>query len=143
MCLLYSEKETRLIKRRFAEAKKNDKNYITCYKWINLTRNDKIRTPLYNRVYKPGWNKSNRKSKEHTPNEFGNTYEKGIHLYSTLKKFLLYADTYYVACRCYEKDFVAGGEDGECLFMKVFITKKDYDEAVKRIVRRQENITND
>ena len=132
MCLYVNEKETRLIKRRFAAAKRRDKNYIVCYKIVQI-RNKKIYSPFYPKEYKPGWNKSNRKTPKLTKNE--KLYvNKGIHVMTSnsFKYLDIDEDEITIPVRCYEKDFISGGETKEAVFTKIFITRKDYDNFIRK-----------
>lgn len=134
MCLYVDEKETRLIKRRFAAAKRRGKNYIVCYKIVKFVDN-KIYSPYYPKEYKPGWNKSNRRILKLTKNE--KIYvNRGIHVMTSNSS--IYVDIYeneiIIPVRCYEKDFISGGETKEAVFTKVFISRKDYEILLERIV---------
>jgi hypothetical protein len=122
MCLYIDKDETKRIRRRFAAAKRNGKNYITCFKELNLY-NNKVNSPFYKKVYKPGWNKSNRKNKSLLDIEKEQDYvDKGIHVYSTYKNAnaIVFYDlkTYeLIKIRCYKKDFISGGGLwGSCLY---------------------------
>lgn len=137
MCLYVDKNETKRIKRRFAAAKKRGLNYIICYKELCLNSRIQLKAPFYKKIYKPGWNKSNRKYKTLSAIESSfNEVNKGIHVYLNPNK--LYATGKLIKCRCYEKDLVAGGEDKEAVFMKVFITKKDYQDYIK-ILKQEKN----
>jgi hypothetical protein len=134
MCLLIDEKETKLIKRRFREAKKNGKNYIVCYKMLENYKGKQLISPYRGKRYSPGWNKSNRKSSEITYLEyFYKEINRGIHVYSTYNG-ALETEEYgkeLIPCLCYEKDFISGGKYKECVFTKVYILKKDYEKRLK------------
>lgn len=133
MCLYVDKKETRLIKRRFAAAKRKGKDYIICYKILKIYWNKKIYSPFYPKEYKPGWNKSNRKSPKLTRNE--KLYvNRGIHVMTSKSdKYIdIDEDEILIPILCYEKDFVSGGEPKEAVFTKIFITRKDYDDFIRK-----------
>lgn len=133
MCLYIDEKETRLIKRRFAAAKAKGKNYIVCYKILRINWNKKMYSPFYPKEYKPGWNKSNRKTPKLT--RYEKLYiNKGIHVMTSKSDKYVEVDEeeILIPVYCYKKDLISGGQDKEAVFSKVFITRKDYDDFIRK-----------
>jgi len=114
----------------YRELKENGK--ITCYKILEHYR-DKLFSPFQRYYYKPGWNKSNRKSIDITDtDEQWETVVHGIHVYRTKRQAKKNITCYYSSCNlviipvvCYLKDLVAMGKDSEAVFMKVFIPKSE------------------
>ena len=73
---------------------------------------------------RPGWIISDRRSQVLTRNEISyNVVNHGIHVYTHKKTLLRHRGI--TAVRVFKKDLVAVGH-GDAVFMKVFLTKKEY-----------------
>lgn len=87
--------------------------------------------------YKPGWNK---------PISYHKSYDRvirggAIHVFtdfSYVDYFLSNSYSRVLKVICYEKDFIAEGQDGDAAFKKIWISKDMYESALKykyKIVR--------
>lgn len=128
MCLFYDKSFSTRIRNRIV---KNGKK-ITCYKVLRVIGNT-LESPYFGEEYKPGWNVSDRceiaqGAKEQ---EYHEVY-KGIHVFTSKKvaKEDVLNGRIVVPVTCYAKDFVGAG-CCEAVFMKVFLSRKDYDKALK------------
>jgi hypothetical protein len=102
-----------------------------------------VETPFMKTRYFPGWNKSNRKGTKLTKQESlvyrpysSNPFqdiELGIHVLTNLKRVKEFKHDFEVAVpvTVQLKDFVAAGQNYDAAFTKVFLAKKDYDQAIE------------
>lgn len=130
MCLEVDKRRTRELKQKLSKT-----GSIVCYKSINCY-NGKVRSLFYSHhTWLPEWNISNRDKIELTYEEIVDGYiSHGIHVYTSYRA----ASSQYnkrdiIPVRCYKKDLVSGGKEGEAVFMKVFLRKRDYHKALKTL----------
>lgn len=132
MCLIKDSENTV----RYTKTIRSKGGKIRCWKILNIHNNTLI-APYYIMEYKVGINVSSRRSKEinsvddpytatSTPN-----VRNGIHVYKRKprKNYYLPYDV-LVPVICDIKDFVASSRT-EAVFMKVFIKKRDYKNALR------------
>lgn len=140
MCLTMDKKEVGLVYKRFARAEQKGKNYITCYKALDVIKVFKeqekkflLRSPYYSQYYEVGWNYSDRKSKKLTKVEIeDNEISHGIHVYLNMCKKNIENE---IPVRCYKRDFISADAPKRAVFMKIFITKKDYNEFINKVTK--------
>lgn len=129
MCLLISKRRTQELNNIFTT-----KNSIICYKVINKHNNRLYSNTYSSFMWKNGWNISDREQKEleYTEKYDGCIYN-GIHVFHNLHTAMRNRACYEIVIpvRCYRKDFIKAGYMGHAAFMKVFLTKKDYLQALK------------
>jgi hypothetical protein len=120
MCLKYSPVGTGNVRRRL-----NRDGDIIAWKdiWLDLGQ---ICSRVFEHLWRPGWNKSNRRHQSLTTEERdGKTVFEGIHVYLKKPKR---RGLFIIKVRCYANDFIAAG-NGEAVFTKVFVSE----EEIKRI----------
>jgi len=110
---------------------------ITCYKILEYY-NKRLMSPYQRKIYRTGWNKSNRKSIDITDTDKQwETVVHGIHVYRTKRQatkdifcYSFSGKLVIIPVTCYLKDLVAMGLYSEAVFMKVFLRKADHDNAI-------------
>lgn len=125
MCLKYNEKKSNIIRQKLL----NNNGKCTFYKLVykNTTTNTLVST-VFSKIYDIGWNVSNRRSKKIFKNE-ESYLELGIHVYTSRRTAQRnkYTLDRIIPVQCNLKHFVAAGNNGDAIFTKVYITKRDYD----------------
>ena len=121
MCLYISNSATRHLKGRMKKT-----GSIICYKELVH-----VHAPIFYLQYQAGWNISDRPSINLLYDEKrGGEVNKGIHVYVSKKVAQQRTNRKLIPVRCYLKDLVKAGRNSEAVFMKVFITKKDWKKHV-------------
>ena len=110
------------------QSKKKRITKFTFWKVVKICNNNYYST-MFSCLYKPGWNKSDRKHVLNDPFDRGWYIHRGIHVYLTRHKarFNVFCnDCKVIKVICYLKDFVScNNKDQEAVFMKVFVPKKE------------------
>ena len=161
MCLTATAKETKNLRRRLKRNGFVWMYKIVRRIWDFDKEKYVLKTPYMNKEIKTGWFVSNRKEEKvdfasppvETSPLNGDIYDfeyvkankkrkivdidKGIHIFTNEKaaKIQAMSSSKIIKVKCYEKDFVAAGTfdlDGDsAVFMKVFVPKDEYDNALK------------
>lgn len=137
MCLLLNNRKTEA-------ARANPEPWVYRYKVLMKEKNNGYYAPYRDKRYKRGWNNSNRKSIGITENEklhhmttVTARVGRGIHVYTTLARAKKSLEPFrgdwtmlIVRVKCYIRDLIGVGEDKNEAYMKVFLSKADYDKPL-------------
>lgn len=123
MCLTVNRYRTYALLRRFAKTKSKKLKF---WKVVSIF-SGKPKSPFYDKVWKPGWNKSNAKRKQLCVAD-GTKINGSIHVCTTLGKAqnLLNEYRWVIQVECYESDFIAVGNNEDAVFTQVFLSESEY-----------------
>jgi len=127
MCLFIDRKKT-------TKAKKNKTGKVV--RWKVLRSDSCLNSMCKSHTWKPGYNKSDRQTLGLSMDEniFGRV-DKGFHVSTSramARTWLFYNCSRLVKVVCYNKDLVAVGNDGDEVYTRVFLSKDEYNDALKR-----------
>lgn len=129
MCLAGSVSATQ----NYLEENKG-KRKVKVYKILEDYRNGKLYSPYWEKEYKPGYNNSNRPLKARLIG-YDRDINNGIHVFTTKQAAEEYADLYnykiVVELTANLEDLVAVSEEGQAVFTRVYLTKKEFARAAK------------
>lgn len=138
MCLFIDKRRNRELKNRFKTC-----DYIMCYKIIErilIPPHPTILIGIWRSMYQYqiGWNYSDREDITLTKIEIDDkAIRHGIHVYTSKKtakhNVNISGSPFHfkiIPVKCHKRDFVAAGKHGEAVFCKIFISKKDYQDAI-------------
>lgn len=132
MCLPYNHENTENFKKKKVKS-------IMCYKLLEKRKQKNkfiLVSPIYyTKRWLPGECRSNRRSKSVSNSEIRYGVDKGIHVYLTKRAAENNKSSWEVLVKvtCYLKDFIAcsNSDYNEAVFTKVYLSKEEYDKAVK------------
>lgn len=129
MCLYATPERTIELKKRLAKTGK-----IRCWKVLNIGE-DYLASMWYHRTWSPGPNNSDSKEaylglRARVRNH---RVSRGIHVYTDKKRAMGHTQVWQetVPVTCYMQDLVAGGDSGEAVFKKVYLSKRAYNKATQ------------
>lgn len=135
MCLLMLKDQKRAIKRLFKNRKQ-----ITCYKAL-VNYDNKLYSPAYHHYqWTFGENISSRSYTTLLKNEYdAKQVGHGIHVYTSKKHATVYDGEILVPVSCNLSDVVAVGHNKEAVFTKVYLLRREYDKAIKKLSNNLES----
>jgi len=136
MCLYYDEVRTE----EFKKANKGGRT-VTTYKVFKLASEAYLKSVYFQCFHRNGMIQSDREVQAPLKDiwdydsDFSHEINRGIHVFLTKEAVGIFSnedcDNVIVKVTCKMKDLVCVGEDNDAVFMKVFLTKKEYQKALK------------
>ena len=102
---------------------------ITCYKVLYFINNE-LQSTVYEKVWKPGWNKSNSKSTQINKNS-GKLIYRGIHVFLTKPAKNTGKYRRVVKFTALRSNLIGANNGNLAVFTKVFLSKEEFDKATR------------
>jgi hypothetical protein len=134
MCCKIYDKRTKRVLRTLKEHGGKCIMWKVLYKKTIIDGKWVLIAPWRETHYDSGWNISDRESKTLTKFEkASHEIHHGLHVFTNKPSAIKFAHTWEVVVPVvvYKKDFLAAGKSYDAVFTKIFIKKKDFNEALQ------------